>query len=148
MISFAKRLFLCGCATVFTGLTLGSAAVQAENVGESTLYRDEWGVPYIYGGDDADAAYALGYAQAQDRLDDIFINMRTGIGRMAEAFGEEHVQSDYIMRLIKNEEMSASYWEKAPDHLKAVGEAFIRGIEQYMSEHPEAVPEFALELKP
>ncbi|MBI2425058.1 MAG: penicillin acylase family protein [Candidatus Hydrogenedentes bacterium] len=148
MKSFKTRAILCGCAAVLASFAYGGAPAHAENTGEATLYRDEWGVPYIYGGSDADAAFALGYAQAQDRLEDIFVNVRTGIGRMAEVFGKEHVQSDYIMRMIKNEEMAASYWEKAPDHLKAAGEAFVRGIEKYMSEHPEEAPESALELKP
>ncbi|HQB04285.1 MAG TPA: penicillin acylase family protein, partial [Candidatus Hydrogenedentes bacterium] len=37
-----------------------------------TLYRDTWGVPHIYGDSWANAAYALGQAQAEDRLEDIY----------------------------------------------------------------------------
>ena len=31
-----------------------------------TIYRDEWGVPHIYGKRDIDVAYGLAYAQCED----------------------------------------------------------------------------------
>ena len=33
-----------------------------------TIYRDTWGVPHIFGKTDADAAYGLAYAHAEDDL--------------------------------------------------------------------------------
>ena len=35
------------------------------------IIRDGVGVPHIYGANDFDVAFGLGYAQAQDRLEDI-----------------------------------------------------------------------------
>ncbi|MHA1563105.1 MAG: penicillin acylase family protein, partial [Promethearchaeota archaeon] len=32
------------------------------------VYRDEWGVPHIYGYGEEDLMFALGYVQAQDRM--------------------------------------------------------------------------------
>jgi acyl-homoserine lactone acylase PvdQ len=55
--------------------------------GSVTIYRDTWGVPHIFAKTPGEGAYGLGYVQAQDRLDDIYKNLRTGLGRMAEAFG-------------------------------------------------------------
>ena len=33
-----------------------------------TVLRDQWGIPHIYGSNEEDILYALGYVQAQDRL--------------------------------------------------------------------------------
>ena len=79
-----------------------------------TIYRDTWGVPHIYAKTAADGAYGLGYAQAQDRLDDIYIAFRTGLGRLCEAFGKDkdRLQQDYIMKVCQNEERAKEYWDK------------------------------------
>ena len=81
-----------------------------------TIYRDTWGVPHIYAKTAADGAYGLGYAQAQDRLDDIYIAFRTGLGRLCEAFGKDkdRLQQDYIMRVCQNEELAKKYWTDRP----------------------------------
>ncbi|MCH7959769.1 MAG: penicillin acylase family protein, partial [Candidatus Hydrogenedentes bacterium] len=47
---------------------LYNPAFASDEPGNVTLYRDTYGVPYIFAATDADAAYGLGYAQAQDRL--------------------------------------------------------------------------------
>jgi acyl-homoserine-lactone acylase len=117
--------------------------------GSVTIYRDTWGVPHIYAQTPAEGAYGLGYAEAQDRLDDIYKNIRTGLGRTAEAFGgKKLVDQDYIMRLCRNEELAKSYWKTAPAHIKEICVGFVAGVERYTSEHPERVPPFALKLEP
>ncbi|HQL96171.1 MAG TPA: penicillin acylase family protein, partial [Candidatus Hydrogenedentes bacterium] len=51
-------------------------APAAEPAPGATLYRDTWGVPHIYADTLAEAAFAAGYAQAEDRLQDLYINVR------------------------------------------------------------------------
>ena len=77
--------------------------------GEATLYRDTWGVPHIHADKLTDAAYAMGHAQAEDRLADIYQNVRTATGRMAEVFGEEHVETDYAIRMMRNAELCQDF---------------------------------------
>jgi acyl-homoserine lactone acylase PvdQ len=113
---------------------------------QATIYRDTWGVPHIYADTWPEAAYALGYAQAEDRLEDIYKNIRTAIGTMAEAFGEEYVDQDYILRLFKNADVMEEYWKTAPDYLREIADSFMRGVDAYVAEHPEKKPEFALDL--
>lgn len=113
-----------------------------------TIYRDVWGVPHIYADSEAAGAYGLGYAQAEDRLDDIYISLRTGLGLMAEAFGKKYVDQDYIMRLARNDSLSEEYWKTAPEEMKTMLTAFTAGIQAYADEHPDEVPEFAVKLEP
>ncbi len=110
------------------------------------IYRDEWGVPHIYADSAAGAAYGLGYAQAEDRLDDIYKNVRQATGRMAEAFGKKHAEMDYIVRVFKNAELCRDYWDSVPEELRTLGDQFMRGVEAYIAEHPDEVPEFACDL--
>ncbi len=135
----AVAVLLLGCI-----LTLGAAGA----FGEATLYRDTWGVPYIYGGTDAEVAYAVGYAQAEDRLEDLFINVRIATGAMSEAFGPEHVMQDYVMRLAGNNKGCRDHWPKVAEPIRLASEAFIAGINAYIAEHPEKLPDCALELEP
>lgn len=113
---------------------------------QATIYRDTYGVPHIYANTPAAAAYGLGYAQAEDRLEDIYKNVRTALGTMAEFFGPKHVEIDYIMRLMRNAKLCETYWNTAPAEIRELGDSFVRGINAYVAEHPERVPEFALEL--
>lgn len=113
-----------------------------------TLYRDRWGVPHIYAPTDTAAAYGLGYAQAEDRLADLYANVRTATGTAAEVFGPAHVETDMAMQLVQNVKKSQDHWADAPEHLRSLSESFIRGVKQYASEHPEEIPEWAVELEP
>ena len=81
------------CAAIFAiGVILPFASARGDDPpadrplakGSVTIYRDTWGVPHIYAKTPSEGAYGLGYAQAQDRLDDIYIDLRTGLGRMAK----------------------------------------------------------------
>lgn len=124
-----------------------AAASAAGSVGKKvTLYRDTWGVPHVYADTYADAAFALGYAQAEDRLKDIYENVRTAVGTMAEAFGEKYVTQDYMMQLARNAEICQEYWKTAPEHIRAMGDNFMAGVHAYVTEHPEKKPETACEL--
>ena len=142
LLVLSLSVWLAGC-----GKPAQPVVPEPENIeGRVTLYRDEWGVPHVYAKTAADAAYGLGYAQAEDRLEDIYRNVRLATGTMAEAFGEEHAEVDYMIRLLRNPEICQEYWEAAPEHLRALGDSFMRGVEAYVAEHPEKKPEFACDL--
>lgn len=113
-----------------------------------TVYRDVWGVPHVYAETEAAGAYGLGYAQAEDRLGDIYQAVRTGLGRMSEAFGKQYVEQDYIMKLCRNEELAREAWNTTSPELKAVSEGFTAGVIAYTKDHPDKVPEYSLDLEP
>lgn len=113
-----------------------------------TIYRDTWGVPHIYG-DSAEAAlYGQGYAQAQDRLGTIMKAYRKAVGRMAEAFGEDWVEHDYQQRVLEHEKMARERYDTLSPEVRRGIEAFLAGMKAYMREHPERVPEWALDPQP
>ncbi len=138
-------------ATACLATTLIPASVSADQADQRhqvTIYRDTWGVPHVYAETEAAGAYGLGYAQAEDRLGDIYQAVRTGMGSMSEAFGPEHVQQDYAMRLWKNAELAEGRWDELPEQLREICTAFVQGIQAYQASHPEQVPDYAMELEP
>ncbi len=72
-------------------LTLGGTAVRdaAPPDQSTTLYRDEFGIPHVYAPTLEAASYAIGYAQAEDRLEELLKNYRRASGTMAEVFGPQ-----------------------------------------------------------
>ena len=72
-----------------------SETVKVSGIGETvTIVRDNWGVPHIYGENWEDIAFALGYVHGVDRLFQMEMIARTGMGRMAEILGPSALEDD------------------------------------------------------
>ena len=81
-----------------------------------TIFRDQWGVPHIYGYSEQDLAFALGYVQAQDRLIQMDLARRSTRGKLAEILGEDALASDeFSLNKLKD------YW--AVESFKALQES-------------------------
>ena len=65
--------------------------------GEVEVYYDDYGVPHIYAGNEADAYRALGYVHAQDRLWQMELVRRIAAGRLSEIFGPDLVETDKFL---------------------------------------------------
>ena len=130
-----------------TLLALFSVAVCAavENV---RILRDNFGVPHIFAATPAGAAYASGYAQAEDRLEEMLRNYRQAAGTMAEVFGESYLEHDYRQRLWRHREVAQTHYNALSPEVRSMCEAFIRGVRRYMAEHPKEVPDWAPKLEP
>lgn len=66
-----------------------------------TILRDRWGVPHIFTqGRDANdrAAFANGYAQAEDRLFEMDVLRRAATGHLAENLGAGYLAMDVVAR--------------------------------------------------
>lgn len=126
-------------------MVLACAWAQAEEV---KVYRDTFGVPHIFADTPIGASYALGYAMAEDRLEDIYKNVRTSLGRMCEVFGPDYFEIDMAMNLVQNAKVSEAGWNNAPDDVKTICTQFMSGVQAFINEHPERVPDYALDLQP
>lgn len=105
-------------------------------------------MPHIFAATAAGAAFGSGYAQAEDRLEELLRNYRRAEGTMAEAFGEEYLSQDYWQRVWRHREVAQQHYKDLDPQLRAVCEAFQAGIKKFMSEHPEQVPAWAPKLEP
>ncbi|MEM0931349.1 MAG: acylase [Bacteroidota bacterium] len=118
---------------------------QAENV---TIIRDDFGVPHIYGTTDADAVFGLLYAQCEDDFNRVEQNYIWAIGRLAEVEGEKALYSDLRARLFMTKTEAIANYEKSPDWLKELCNAFADGINYYLHTHPEVKPKLLDRFEP
>ncbi len=133
-------------------MTLGAtgpvAAAGPQATEEITILRDEFGIPNIFAKTEEGAAYGLGVAQAEDRLEEILKQYRRAAGTMAEAFGPDFIRQDYRQRLWRHRAVAEANYPKLAPKVRAVTEAYQTGIRQYMREHPREVPAWAPKLEP
>ena len=144
-----KRAILILIAVAVISPFAGSSlAAKGGNRGEATIYRDEYGIPHVFGGSLEDAAYGVGYAQAEDRLEELLKNYRRANGTMSEVFGPDNYRNDVIQRMWRHSEISREKYKEISPKMRAVIEAFQDGIKAFMREHPEQAPSWAQEIHP
>lgn len=109
----------------------GARAYSAE------IIRDDYGVPHIYGKTDADTAYGVAIAHAEDdffTLQDVVAMAR---GRYGAIAGEDGAKIDYAYHLIDARGTAEREYPKLPADTRALFEAYAAGLNQYAAEHPE-----------
>ncbi len=116
--------------------------------GKVTILRDEYGVPHIFAADPAGAAFGSGYAQAEDRLEEMLKNYRRAEGTMSEAFGAEFYRDDWRQRVWRHRQVSEQHYQDLSPRSREIIEAFQAGVRQFMRERPEQVPAWAPKLEP
>lgn len=78
-----------------------SGELQSDEISNTIkIYRDSMAVPYIIAETDDDAAFALGYAHAQDRLFTMDLIRRAGEGKLSEILGTETIPFDLMFKTI------------------------------------------------
>ena len=134
---------------VFFAFLLGSAFPLLGQTGDdATLYRDEFGIPHVYAATLESAAFGVGYAQAEDRLEELLKNYRRASGTMAEVFGSAHFEDDLRQRIFRHAEISQAKYGSINPETRAVIEAYQAGIKYFMKQHPKEVPSWAQEIHP
>src|SRR4051812_38986116 len=58
-------------------------AATLEHIAKSSIVRDTYGVPHLFGERDADAAFALAYANAEDDFPTIELSLAAGRGQLS-----------------------------------------------------------------
>ena len=118
---------------------------QAKN---STIIRDNWGIPHIYGKTDADAVFGLLYAQCEDDFKRVEMNYIEKLGRMSEVKGESSLQDDLYIKLIIDSAEAVADYKKSPVWLQKLLNAYADGINYYLYKHPEVKPVLLTRFQP
>jgi penicillin G amidase len=122
----------------------GRIAVEGLH-GRVTIARDIDGVPLITAGNDADAAFGLGFAHAQDRLFQMELMRRYGAGRLAEIFGEPALATDRQMRVLGLYRLAEAEFPLLAPPVRRGIEAYAGGVNAFLKTHTGALPpEFLL----
>jgi penicillin amidase len=82
----------------------GGSFASAENLrfpglqAKVTVLLDRYGIPHVFAGNDRDAAFALGYLQARERLVQMDLQRRQAAGTLAALVGSSALEGDEFMR--------------------------------------------------
>lgn len=119
------------------------AGLTGDNV---TIFRDQWGVPHLYGHDEADLIYALGYCHAQDRIFQMDMARRLTRGRMAEILGPDMLPTDqFNLLMLKDYWARETLWylrnstDPEVQRIYALLQEYVAGINFYL-EHVTSRP--------
>ncbi|MEO6920837.1 MAG: penicillin acylase family protein [Collimonas sp.] len=104
---------------------------------------DQWGVPHIYAANQDDVFFVQGFNAARDRLFQIDLWRRRGLGQLAQVFGPAYVQQDRATRLFLYRGDMQREWQSYGPHAEQVASAFVAGINAYVAyvnAHPDKLP--------
>ncbi len=98
------------------------------------IYRDGNAIPLIQAADDEDAAFALGYVHAQERLFQMDIARRAGEGRLSEIFGTSTVAIDKMFRTIGMYKNVEENYNKLNPLTKKILTAYSNGVNAFIKD--------------
>lgn len=132
---------------------LSIAAVPTETVqvpglrAPAEIRVDTWGVPHIYAKSEADLFFAQGFNAARDRLFQIDLWRRRGLGQLSEVFGPSFVEQDRAARLFLYRGDMDREWRiysaKGTREMEPITQRFVEGINAYvdwLEKRPDATP--------
>jgi penicillin amidase len=139
-----RRAFLAGSATLVLVAPVATVAQIGTRRERSTVVRgaggsieivdDRWGVPHIRAGNKADAFFGQGYVVARDRLFQLDLGHRRGMGRLAEAFGPEFASHDHAERLFHFRGDLDAELAALPKEVLACASGYVAGINARIDE--------------
>ncbi|MCR9268776.1 MAG: acylase [Hyphomonadaceae bacterium] len=105
---------------------------------EVEIIRDTWGTPHIYGKTNADTAFGVAYAHAEDDFETIQDVVAATRGVLARYKGAGAAPTDYVVALLDVwGTVEARYETDVPADVKAIAEAYAAGINLYAAENPD-----------
>jgi penicillin G amidase len=139
-VSVAVALSSATIATAQTARADLSTAVRMETwsvkglTAPAEIVVDHWGIPHIFAANARDAYFLQGYNAARDRLWQIDLWRKRGLGLLSKSFGSSYVEQDRAARLfLYRGDMEKEWTAYAPDARETV-EAFAAGINTYVAE--------------
>jgi penicillin G amidase len=107
---------------------------------EVRIHRDARGVPTIRAASERDAALALGFVHAQDRLFQMDVMRRAGAGRLSEWFGAATLPTDRFMRILGLYRAAEQQYAQLSPELKGVLDAYGAGVNAFLTRRRTAWP--------
>ncbi len=109
------------------------------NPAQIEIIRDTYGVPHIYAPTDAEVAYGLAWAQAEDDFTTIQTAYLAGNALLSKKLGLKGASADFLTQFIRAEEtVNRLYHTLSPDFVKILN-GFSEGLNAYATNHKDEV---------
>ena len=106
---------------------------------DARIVRDTFGVPHIFGRTDADVAYGLAYAEAEDdfgTIEEVFAATR---GRAGAITGQDGAKLDFANALLDARAAANRGYSRLAADTRALVEGYAAGLNRYAAQHPGEV---------
>jgi penicillin amidase len=118
-----------------SSLPIYNGQIQSDKIfSDIRIYRDSLAVPYIFAQNDEDAAFALGYLHAQERLFVMDLARRAGEGRLSEVLGEDAVPFDKMFLTVGLKRNALENVKKLNPISLNLLKAYSNGVNLYIKE--------------
>jgi acyl-homoserine-lactone acylase len=137
-VAFLAAAFLSFFAAHQTRLTWfdAEAAITAAVKYDSRIVRDRYGVPHISGQRDADVAFGLAFAHAEDDFPTLQRAILAARGQLANVDGIEAAQSDYLVHLLGIwNAIDQRYDLDLSEQTRALLDGYAAGLNLYAAQH-------------
>jgi penicillin amidase len=125
-----------------------SISLQSRHISApAEIYMTDLAVPYIHAANYRDAAFALGYVHAQNRMWQMELQRRAGAGRLSEILGTHTIATDRFFRTLGVYRSAEASYSGLSDGLKAHLNAYAAGVNRWISTRPGALPPEFLALR-
>ncbi|MGA0383549.1 MAG: penicillin acylase family protein, partial [Flavobacteriaceae bacterium] len=112
------------------------AQINPENI---EIIRDAYGVPHIYAKTDAEVAYGLAWAHAEDDFQTIQLSYLAGDAKLSRAIGLKGAPADFLQQLIQAEKTAREQVHTLSDEFMGVIKGYAQGLNAYAEAHEEEV---------
>jgi acyl-homoserine-lactone acylase len=103
------------------------------------IVRDSFGVPHIFAKTDAEVAYGLAWAQAEDDFRSLQLVALPTKGLMGSVLGKPGAAGDYAFALFRCKEITEEKWNTLSPGFVKLAEAYVLALNTYAAKHPEEV---------
>ena len=133
-------------AWVFHAQPMYDGQLRSEGVQQPVqIKRDAADVVHIFAQSNRDAAFALGFAHAQDRSWQLEFNRRVMHGELSDILGEVTLPTDKLMRTLGLMHVAQAQLDRLPAEVREQLQAYSDGIHAFHAHRPQGLPpEFAL----
>ncbi len=149
-----KSLFL--LAMLVSSLAFTVTSVRAEKpadygapeAGSVRIVRDTYGVPHIIARDNRSMFFGVGYAQAEDQLENLAMNYLRSKGRASEREGMSELQIDILIQSMQIPQRAREVFGQLDPETKGQWEGFAAGVNHFMKEKGPEIPGWIERVEP
>ena len=116
--------------------TLSYSQINPKNI---DIVRDEYGIPHIYAQTDAEVAYGLAWANAEDDFTTIQEAYLAGNAMLSNYIGLKGAAADFITQFIGSKNLIEEKIGAISEDYMAVVEGYSQGLNAYASNNPDKV---------
>lgn len=124
---------------IWEPLTAQAPTAIAYSPRDVRIARDSYGVPHIFGATDADVAYGVAYAHAEDDFSTLQEVLAMTRGRLGAMTGADGAKVDFAAYVIDGRGTVDRKYASLPADVRLLYTAYAAGLNRYADKHPEEV---------